>query len=61
MQGRAAFLAGVAAVTLAGPALAQEAAPAAPAEAQEGAPLSPLLVIEPSVALVLWFRPTRLS
>lgn len=47
MQGRAAFLAGVAAVTLAGPALAQEAAPAAPVEAQVGAPLSPLLVIEP--------------
>ena len=47
MRGRAAFLAGVAAVTLAGPGLAQEAAPAAPAEAQVGAPLSPLLVIEP--------------
>ena len=47
MQGRAAFLAGVAAVTLAGPALAQEAAPAALVEAQVGAPLSPLLVIEP--------------
>ena len=47
MRGRAAFLAVLTALALAGPAQAQEAAPAVPAAPQAATPLSPLLVMEP--------------